>query len=162
MIPNQSPQSERPLHRVDPEAFARETIAASKRHLLTSVVLTVVGGSALALTGYLPGAFTMAGIGSFLVLYNVFRIRAASRALSSTDLGTTFVRGQRRSHLVRGTVYLVGSPVLVFITAFGLASKDPGAPAFEWLLFGAICAFLAYGWVWWLRTLRRVRLWSTS
>jgi hypothetical protein len=149
------------LH-LDPQAFARGAITASKRHLVSSVLLTVAVGVAAALLHYATAMIAAGMIGFFLVVYNVLRIRAASRALGSAELGVKFVERQRRSHLVRGTAYLFLSPVLVLVTAIGLALEKPGPPAIEWLLFGAIWALLAYYWVWWLRALRRVRLWSTA
>ena len=99
---------------VDPRAFARGTIRGSKRHLLISVAMTVAfAGAGLACGASALTLLALAVMCGGLVTYNLVRIRAARRALGSPQLAHDFVLAQKRSHLVRGTLYLIASPVLL-------------------------------------------------
>lgn len=153
----------RNVRTLDPTAFARGTIAGSKRHLAQSAMLAAVVAALGALIG--APAIHLVGIGvigAALVAYNLLRIRNAKRALQSAEGGRAFVRDQRQSHLVRGKLYLVASPLLVVAVAIGLAREQPSVPVGAWLAFVACAAFIAYGWVWWARALRRVRHWRAA
>lgn len=156
------PQKQQRTEPLDLQRFARSVISASKRHLLISVLGTL----ALEAANYATGAsiLTMAilaTIGTSLVLYNLLRIRRAARALESTTDAGEFVVAQRRSHRVRGKVYLVASPIVLVATGLGLVLERPRPPLGAWVAFLLVAAVLAYGWIWWRRALRQVEGWRT-
>ena len=145
---------------VDPSSFARGTIRGSRRHLLLSVVwFTAVAGAVLASGASVLTVVVLAAICAGLIAYNLVRIRAATRALGSPQLAHDFVLAQKRSHLVRGRIYLIASPILLAGTGAGLAHEQPTPPPYAWAVFAFTGAVLVYGWIWWVRTLRRVKLW---
>lgn len=151
------PSTGTPLDRV---VFARGVIAASGRHVVVAGLLVSGLATVAALSGAsAPVILVPLGLGASLVLYNLLRIRAAKRSLQSPEAGAELMRQQRRSHLVRGTFYLVASPILLLGVALGLASERPAPPLAAWLLFAAIATVLGVGCLWWLRALRRVRAW---
>ena len=154
------PEPAESVQPLDPAVLARGVIAGSKRHVAGSMGLAITLATVTMLLGasrvYL-GIF--AGAAVCMVLYNIVRIRAATRALDTPERGPAFVHAQQRSHQVRGTIYLVTSPVLVAATAIGLVSESPPPPPAAWMVFAGMALFIGYGWYWWLRALRRVRRW---
>jgi Flp pilus assembly protein TadB len=146
---------------LEPTAFAARVIAGSKRHLALCVLLTC----AIAVMGVALGApwkwlAALGVIGASQVLYNVLRIRGARRALRSAQAGGDFIGAQKRSHLLRGKVLLVVSPLLLLGVGVGLAREQPSPSV--WIVFAVIGAFLGYGWLWWFRALRRVKSWRAA
>ena len=139
--------------------FAHGVVRGSRRHLLTSVLLC--GG--LVAWGVHLGSdpasrVLMCAIGAALLLYNLLRIRSARRALASTELAQRFVLAQRRSHLLRGTTFLVLTPMLlVFVWINVLMLGDASGELIVTL--AVISAGLAGAMIWWSRALRRVRRW---
>ncbi len=146
---------------IDPKRFALGTAAGSWRHLGLSVVLYAfvlaweisMGASGGVLIG-------VAGIGVFLVGYNVVRIRAANHALRSDEAARAFVLRQRRSHLLRGTATLVIVPVaLVAVWITGIQAHAAATSLF-WVGVVFVTVLLTWGWARWFRALPRIRSWS--
>lgn len=145
--------------------FAEGAVRGSRRHMVMS--LLVCGAveafeiSVHASAGVHAGVI---GILVFLVVYNVLRIRLARRALAAgtADALRAFVHGQKRSHLVRGRIFLIACPVVVAAgwasTLYELRSTD--RPAIYVVAMLATTAFLAWGWLFWWRGLRRVAQWQ--
>ncbi|HEX4352447.1 MAG TPA: hypothetical protein VHZ95_06025 [Polyangiales bacterium] len=121
----------------------------------------LVGASALlhATAGHYAA---LAAFLCMIVVYNLLRIRAARSVFASREAATRFIARQRRSHLVRGTAYLIISPALVIFVSVGLLRESPPAPLRAWIVFAGSTLFLAYGWLWWARALRRVKRWRDT
>jgi hypothetical protein len=93
----------------------------------------------------------------FLFAYNFFRIRSARRALAAPGRLPEFARAQRKSHLVRGRIYLVAAPIIVVVTWLLLARDLPSVPPSHVIVAAAGTVFLGFYWLVWLRTIRRIR-----
>lgn len=132
----------------------------SRRHLATSIAVGAVVFACEAGLGGGPVAYVFVVlVTGMLVACNVGRIRSARRAVTgSLEAARAYVLGQRRSHLIRGQVFLVGAPVILAIT-WAAALRVP-LPVFGWVVLLGGTGFLAYGWGWWWRALPRVRRWS--
>ena len=141
-------------------AFARGTEHASLRHLRFSIPVGIVVLVCEVVLGGGPFAYAFVGaLTIVLVFYNIVRIRSARRAAAgSIEAGRAFILEQRRSHLVRGRLFLVGVPVLVAVTWAGALRASMSTFALNALLITT--GFLAVGWCWWWRALPRVRRWN--
>jgi hypothetical protein len=95
-------------------------------------------------------------IGVFLVVFDVVRIARARAAIREPSSLPRFADGQRRSHRVRGRLYLVGAPVIVAVTWAGTLMSSSRVPTDVWAVLLATTLFIGLGWVWWLRVVRRL------
>ena len=138
------------------KSHASMTVRKSWEHMGLSVALCVAILAWYAIRGAPVAAFVgVTGIGVFLVAYNIVRITRARDALREPARLAAFAKGQRRSHKIRGRVYLVGAPIVVGVTWIGMLSL-PHAPADAWAVLLGLTLFLSVGWVQWLRVLRRM------
>ena len=99
--------------------------------------------------------FGVTGIGAFLVVYNVVRIARARAAVREPSRLERFAQGQRRSHWIRGRLYLVGAPILVAATWVGTLTTSR-LPVDSLLALVIATVVMALGWVWWFRVVRRL------
>jgi hypothetical protein len=136
-------------------AQATGTVTASWRHMAGSVALCA------AIFGWYSTrdtpAYGYAGvgaIGAFLVAYNLVRIHRARAALAEPSLLEVFWQGQRRSHRARGRSYLVLAPIVVAMTWAGML-RMPHEPMDAWIVLVGATLFLAFGWIFWFRAVRR-------
>jgi hypothetical protein len=95
------------------------------------------------------------GMGILVMTYNVVRIARARAALREPVRLEGFAAGQRRSHRVRGRVYLVGAPILIGVTWLGMLASSH-SPMDAWAVLIACTLFLSAGWVRWFVALRRL------
>jgi hypothetical protein len=93
-------------------------------------------------------------IGAFLVIYNIIRIMRARDALREPAKLAGFAQRQLRSHRARGLGYLVGAPIVVIATWVGMLTSSRVAMD-SWAVLTAVTLFLAGGWAWWFRVVRR-------
>jgi hypothetical protein len=96
----------------------------------------------------------VAVIAAFLIVYNVARVVRARSALREPAFLESFAAAQRRSHRLRGRIYLVGAPILIGATWFGAFTSLMHPES--WVVLLAITLFLSGGWWWWFRAIRRV------
>jgi hypothetical protein len=109
-----------------------------------------------ALRGAPTTAFVaVSSIGALLLVYNLVRIARARAALREPATLARFAEGQRRSHRIRGRIYLVGTPIVLGVTWMGVLMSGR-VDADAWVVLAVITAFLVAGWVFWLRVLRRM------
>jgi hypothetical protein len=136
--------------------IAQGTIRGSLRHLVLSVVMGVTILAWYATSGAPRSTYVViVAIGVFLVAYNVSRITRARRALAAPEQLADFAAGQRRSHRVRGRIFLVAAPVVLALTWIGsivggTLSRD------SWIVLSGITIFLAVAWFHWFRVVRRL------
>ena len=141
---------------MDPIALATTTIRRSWQHMAASVALCLSILTWYAQTHAPRAAFLGVGmIGLCLVGYNLVRIRRAQAALDAPETLPAFVTGQRTSHRVRGRIFLVTAPVLLAVVWVSTARTE-GVTRDTWALLVACTVFLAVGWVFWLRVVRRL------
>jgi hypothetical protein len=107
------------------------------------------GASAVAFVGVVV-------IGVFLVVFDAVRIAGARAAIREPSSLSRFADGQRRSHRVRGHLFLVGAPVILAGTWAGTLMSSSRLPADAWAFLLATTLFIGVGWVWWLRIVRRL------
>jgi hypothetical protein len=139
------------------DRFARTTLRRSRTHLATTVLL--YGGIAIwfasvhASAGYF--AFLVAA-GLFIALYNLRRMRSARLALANPERLSSFAADQRRSHRLRGTIYLAVTPPLLGATWYGAVTTS-GMTTSSWVMLTGATLFLAWGGVFWARALLTLR-----
>jgi threonine/homoserine/homoserine lactone efflux protein len=139
-----------------PGGYAVTVVRRSWRHMGLSVAMCAAILGWYASRGASPAAFIgVTCIGVFLVIYDVIRIVRARDALAEPDRLDGFASEQRRSHRVRGRIYLVTAPVLVVVTWIGMlaSSREPWD---SWAVLIGGTTFLAAGWAWWFNVLRRL------
>jgi hypothetical protein len=140
--------------------FAAGTARASRRQLGLSVALIAGIIVVLVAIGAPTSALVKpACIGVFLIAVHTRRLVLAKAELRQPRADGAFIRSHRRSHLLRGRIFLVACPILVLYTLTRLWLEEPPAPTGAWLATAGIVGFLGVGYVWWIRALRDVRKW---
>ena len=139
-------------------AQAATIVRRSWQHLGASVVLCVAIAAWFSTQRAPAWAYgIVVGVGALSVTYDLLRIAVARRALRDPSRLEGFASGQRRSHRVRGRVYLVAAPMLIVATWLLAFASAPSAfaPA-SWAVLAFTTLSLMVGWWMWLRVVRRI------
>jgi hypothetical protein len=145
--------------------FAERTIRGSRHNVRFGIIATVAveAFEILARAGIGVHASVLA-ILALSLAYNTVRIRAARRAIALGTLEALrkHLDDQKRSHLLRGRIFLVAAPVLVVGTSVAtlLTIRSADRPALYVCAVVVATLFLGRGWFWWRRALRQVAKWS--
>ncbi len=138
-------------------SLARDCVRGSWRHMATG---SMICAAIVAWYGWRGAATSsiasVAAFALFIVGYNLRRIFAARRALGDPSRLRGFSLGQRRSHLVRGRVFMIAMPLILVVTWTGVAFERARLPADAWAVLAGTTLLLAWGWRSWRRGLARI------
>jgi hypothetical protein len=137
--------------------LASDCVRGSWRHMATG---TMICAAIIGWYGWRGAAMSsiavVAAFACVIVGYNFARIFGARRALHDPSRLRGFSLGQRRSHLVRGRIFMVAMPLILIVTWTGVAFERARLPTDAWVVLVGTTLFLVWGWRTWRQGLARM------